>query len=193
MANLTPQIVRIAAFAASTTLSLAMGMLVIASHTPYSASGLGLGPLRIDTTFRSGEWQMIHVLAAGCVCSRRIVEYLAARHPLSDITEQVVFVGDSQQLPQTLRQKGFRAQVMSPEHVATELGVVAAPLLIIISPAGQPKYMGGYANIWAAMRLAVLPALIIKISPFGNKLARARQSRPFLSTAAQSVVIYNDD
>ncbi|HEX4810268.1 MAG TPA: hypothetical protein VH325_15115 [Bryobacteraceae bacterium] len=137
-------------FAVSTGVSLVLSMLLVASHTPYLAQPgslqafagrLGEGGLG---DAGRGSWRAVHLLAAGCACSRGVAEHLVSRGLLPGAREQVVFAGASPDLAGRLRHAGFRVYTMSQEDIVLQFGIVAAPLLVIISPQDRIRYAGGY-------------------------------------------------
>lgn len=141
-------LLNVVAFAASTAVSLALGVLLVAAHTPYltkSDSFRTLAHTLGDS--QPGCWRVAHLLAAGCACSRGVAEHLLTRGPIAGVDEQVVFAGASPELESRLIKAGFRVRAMSTEQFAEQLGIVAAPQLIIVSPQGYVRYAGGYTPV----------------------------------------------
>lgn len=90
---------------------------------------------------------LTHVLYGACACSRRVLDHLVARGPLSATTERVVLAGtDRGSRVAELHARGFGVDLLAPEELKARYGIEAAPLLIISSPAGDVRYLGGYSE-----------------------------------------------
>jgi len=143
-----------------------------------------------------GRWWLVHVIADGCGCSRRVVDHLIADRRPADLAERVVFVTEhARDATPTLAElalAGFAIDVVRPDELVARYGVEAAPLLIAIAPDGALRYVGGYTrrkqaadlhdlDILAALRrgepvepypafgCAVGDALRSKLDPLGIK------------------------
>jgi hypothetical protein len=89
---------------------------------------------------------LTHVLYGACACSRRVLDHLIARGTLSATTERVVLAGaDQSSRVAELHARGFGVDLLAPEELKLRYGVEAAPLLIVSSPTGDVRYLGGYS------------------------------------------------
>lgn len=90
-----------------------------------------------------GKWLVLHFLRAECPCSRRIFHYLLKRGSQEGIRERVVFIGGEDH-SKVLQEQGYQMDWVTPEELAMRYQVVAAPLLVVLSPECEVKYAGGY-------------------------------------------------
>lgn len=93
----------------------------------------------------SSRWTVVHVLYAGCRCSVRIADHLAASARPADVDEVVLWVGDGAP-PPALTRPGMRVIVMGAAELARDLHVETAPLLAVVDPGGRVPYVGGYTR-----------------------------------------------
>lgn len=95
---------------------------------------------------RLARWRMHHVLYAGCSCSRRVLEHVAARARTDDVDEIVLLVGEDAEFERVCRDRNLRVERVSREQLEQRFGVEAAPLLVITDPSGAARYCGGYTD-----------------------------------------------
>jgi len=96
-------------------------------------------------TGQSKGWQMLHVLADGCLCSTSVMENLLKRGRDPSLSaEGIVFVGGDQSQRSRFEQAGFSFTNMSPDDALAVTGVEAAPTLVLIDDQGAIRYSGGY-------------------------------------------------
>jgi hypothetical protein len=88
-------------------------------------------------------WLAVHVLYAECRCSQRIVAHLGSTQRPAGWQEVVLWVGETAPDPALVR--GFDVRRSSPEQLA-QLGVEAAPLLVVLAPSDVATYVGGYTD-----------------------------------------------
>lgn len=131
-------------FALSSMLSLVVGSIMMASHTPFQANQDGLTYLAHEMGTAKGSWQAIHLLSTTCSCSRGVAEHLIARGPMPNLKEQIVLAGNDDVLARRLRLAGFPVRSMNPEIIADRYHVAGAPWLMFVSPQGDLRYQGGY-------------------------------------------------
>jgi hypothetical protein len=134
----------IAVFTGSAILSLVVGSVLLASHTPFQANPDGLSYLARQVGTARGTWQAIHLLSTTCSCSRGVAEHLIKRGPMAQVNEHIVLAGSDAALANRLRLAGFPVEIMSPETVATHYHIAGAPWLVFVSPQGDVRYQGGY-------------------------------------------------
>ena len=89
---------------------------------------------------------MIHVLVAECPCSAYTAQALIRRGPLADCRETVWVVGGQSPWESELTRAGFKLQEKAAEQLAKDTGIAGGPWLLILSPAGEIVYSGGYAD-----------------------------------------------
>lgn len=94
------------------------------------------------------RWLVLHVVYDGCRCSRRVLDHLLAGPRPADLAERIVLVSDRPGEPpansEAIRTRGFELEVVSAEQLNTRYGIEAAPLLVVVDPADQVRYVGGY-------------------------------------------------
>src|SRR5690606_15674155 len=160
-------------------------------------------PQRDDATLRSalsdllgrgdgagiGSWGVVHVLYVRCRCSQRTFDYLFDRGASPGAVETILLVGagDDEQtcaLARRATASGFRVETTNRAELKARLNIESAPLLLIVDPAGEVAYSGGYtarkqgldfrdqeylAQLQAGKSIADLPA-------FGCGVSRELQS-----------------
>jgi hypothetical protein len=91
-------------------------------------------------------WSAVHVFAAECGCSKRLVDHLEKRGPAAGVFEKVVMVGDDPAIQRRLERRGFSFQTVTPDELAARYHVEAVPLLVVAAPDGAVRYAGGYTE-----------------------------------------------
>ena len=116
---------------------------VVALPVPSSDEHLSrsLGALRIAN--ERGQWLAIHVLYAECRCSQRIVTHLLTSARPSGVHETVLWIGQAAPPPELSER--FRVLPISNAQLA-RLGIVAAPMFVVLGPRDQIRYIGGYSE-----------------------------------------------
>ncbi len=94
----------------------------------------------------TGSWMAVHVLYTDCKCSRGIADYLVTQDRPEDVVEKMLLVGEDPALVQRAKDAGFEVLQTTPEALSTEWHMEAAPLLILVDPANQLQYLGGYTD-----------------------------------------------
>lgn len=92
----------------------------------------------------AGRWQLVHVLYAECRCSDRALQYLSGRARPQGVVDRVLWAGESGRRLAQARARGFIVHEVSRAALEREFGLRSAPLLIVVDPAGTPRYAGGY-------------------------------------------------
>lgn len=100
----------------------------------------------LRTADDTGRWMAVHVLYTECPCSRRIIEHLLASERPLYVVEHVVLVGAEGGLANALRVRGFHVVEVTPDELATRLGIDAVPLLVVLAPDDTTRYSGGYTE-----------------------------------------------
>jgi len=95
---------------------------------------------------RLARWRMHHALYAGCSCSRRVLEHVAARARSDEVDELVLLVGEDAEFERVCRDRNLRVERVSREQLEQRFGVEAAPPLVITDPSGAARYCGGYTD-----------------------------------------------
>lgn len=93
----------------------------------------------------SATWQVTHVLAAECECSRAVAEALAQRGPAADASHHVIVVGRNDAMEASLTSAGFTTTRSTAADAFARYGIHGAPWLLVHRPDGQEVYSGGYA------------------------------------------------
>jgi hypothetical protein len=87
---------------------------------------------------------LVHVIYAECSCSRALFAHLVARRSFPGAEEAILFVGADASKQELARRAGFTFTTVSSEDLSLRFGLEAAPVLIVLNPAGQVRYAGGY-------------------------------------------------
>jgi hypothetical protein len=92
------------------------------------------------------RWTAVHFLYAECPCSRRVLNHLLEQSPREDAIERIVLIGDAPELAMKAEAQGYKVDCVAPAELLAEYGVEAAPLLMVVDPDGQERYIGGYTS-----------------------------------------------
>ena len=126
-------------------LALGSGLLakhVVAFPEPRAAE-LTLGIAKLRATREEQRWLTVHVLYSDCRCSRRIADHLVASERPADWSELVLWIGEDS--PPKEMEARFDVRRLGSSDLA-RLGIEAAPSLVVVDPAGQVRYVGGYTD-----------------------------------------------
>ncbi len=93
---------------------------------------------------KQSTWRLVHVLYAQCRCSERTFDYLFERGKAPAADETVVLVGKHPEYERRAREAGFSVEQISRRELKERFNVESAPLLLVVDPAGQIRYSGGY-------------------------------------------------
>jgi hypothetical protein len=129
----------------SLTISLVMGAALGLLHIPFRAEQSAVSHFVSATTPILQSWKAVHLLSVSCQCSQAVSAYLLQRGPFPGVGEYVILAGENAALAQHLTQAGFHVQSRSAEEIATQFQVPGAPWFILVSPAQQISYAGGYS------------------------------------------------
>jgi hypothetical protein len=88
----------------------------------------------------------VHVLYAACRCSQRIFDHLFESARPSEYRETILLVGDDPSVAARASAAGFDLVAVTPQALATEFHIEAAPLLLVLDPDGRIRYAGGYSE-----------------------------------------------
>lgn len=103
---------------------------------------------QMDAVFpHDGRWRAMHVLYRSCPCSQRTIAHLTGAPRPAALDELVLMIDDDGAAgseEETLRQHGFRVQVVTPAALGERFDLQAAPVLVIARPDGALAYVGGY-------------------------------------------------
>jgi hypothetical protein len=135
---------------------------LMASHlaalpTPKAVDPHVVGEVARDPDAR-GRWTTLHILAAGCGCSRYVLEHLARRGPRQGVRERILWVASSGTSPPNAP-SGFLLEAIRPSDLRERVGVVGAPTLIVADPGGRVQYVGGYTAQKQSPRIADVDVL----------------------------------
>ncbi len=97
-----------------------------------------------SNTSESMKWRALHFLSSECVCSKRILNHLLQRDPLSEIEETIVIVGETDAIRESVAGSKFAIEWSTPEELKCRYGVDAAPLLVVFDYDGTIRYSGAY-------------------------------------------------
>lgn len=94
----------------------------------------------------TGQWVAVHCLYAECPCSRRVLDHVITRPPRTDVFEHIVLVGNAAKTPASVKHWRLSTELVSPEQFKSRYGLEAAPLLVVLDPDRQVRYVGGYTE-----------------------------------------------
>ena len=129
-----------------TMLVLGAGLLakhVVALPAPANREGLSKSLSVLRVARARAPWLAVHVLYAECRCSQRIVAHLISTKRPAGWEEVVLWVGNGD--PDPALERAYRVKRLTSAELA-QLGVDAAPLLVILGPRNQTLYAGGYTD-----------------------------------------------
>jgi hypothetical protein len=107
----------------------------------------------------------VHVIYGECPCSRRVLDAVLARGELAGVDEAVVLVGADPAAEARVRARGWPVRVVAPERLVADIGVEAAPLLIVADAAREVLTVSGYT---ASKQSQVRDAEIIREALAGH-------------------------
>ena len=119
---------------------LARHLLAMPVPAPTARLAAHLAVLRPSA---SHGWLAVHVINAECRCSRSIVDHLLASARPPGWVEVVLWVGSGAPPPALSDRFDVRRLTMA-ELAALE--IEAAPLLLVVSPEDEIRYVGGYTS-----------------------------------------------
>ncbi len=140
-------------------------------HNPAVVEGLDSLRRRSE----QGMWMAVHVLDAKNAQAQRIVEQIVSRPRIDGVKEKIVLVGASAEQLAYAHSRGDDVLAIDAEQLAKRFHVQAGPLLAIVEPSGDVRYLGGYETRGASdapQDLELIRALIGE---------RAAQELPLLS------------
>lgn len=96
--------------------------------------------------FAAPGWHMVHIVYDDCRCSESVLDHLVARGVVAD-AETVVRIGTHPVAGvDRIRARGFTVLDLTPREAEDTLGVVGAPMLVVVQPTGAVAYAGGYTR-----------------------------------------------
>jgi hypothetical protein len=92
------------------------------------------------------RWLVLHVVFDDCGCSQRVLAHLLSTRRPAGVAERVVYVTEHPAEASTgaIPAHGFELEVVTPDQLAAEYHIEAAPLLVIVDPHDTVRYAGGY-------------------------------------------------
>jgi hypothetical protein len=88
----------------------------------------------------------VHVLYTECRCSQKIAVHLLSSQRPAGIQEAVLLVGKDPALASRLRARGFGVRETTEPELFTRYHVPSAPMFVLLTPAGEVRYAGGYTR-----------------------------------------------
>lgn len=136
------------------------------------------------------RWLVLHIVFDDCGCSQRVLAHLLATRRPAGVAERVVYVTEHPTEASTgaatgaITAHGFELDVVTPDQLAANYHIQAAPLLVIVDPHDTVRYAGGYTPRKQAddvRDLAVIAAVVRGDAPeplpaFGCAVGRSLRS-----------------
>lgn len=104
----------------------------------------GISALR--ATIGAKDVVVFHFLDSKCRCSRRVVDGLVSRRPMSGVVEHVVLVDDEGGLRGRLEGVGFAVTAVGAKELEARFAVRGAPVLVVVDRNDKVLYEGGYTD-----------------------------------------------
>lgn len=143
------------AFAAVLAHSMVVGATLMAGHF-FTLPRPAQGDPRLQREMRAlaaatrpaggARWTMVHVLYGRCRCSSRIFDAIAAGPRPSDVDEVVLAVDPVETWAARTAARAIPIVPVDRESLERRFGIEAAPLLVVLDPAGSVAYAGGYTQ-----------------------------------------------
>jgi hypothetical protein len=124
--------------------ALAVGHWFALPHPDKQDARLSAG-MRQLLSGRDG-WAAVHVLYTDCPCSRRIFDHLLESTRPVGMREVVLLVGDDPAIERRIRARPYEVVTVAPEALSKRFGIEGAPLLVVVDPQRQVRYIGGYTD-----------------------------------------------
>jgi hypothetical protein len=105
--------------------------------------------------FTQGDhgFRLVHVIYQDCSCTNNLFTHLMDRGAFPEAEETILFIGKDNERRLKAARAGFRFREISSATLTEQLGVEAAPLLIVLSnDGGRLAYIGGYYDEPATIR-----------------------------------------
>ena len=100
----------------------------------------------LAATAPPGRTPVLHVLSTDCRCSERVAAHLTGTTRPANVIETVLLIGTDPALEQRLASRGFAVRHVTAETLGTDWHIQAVPLLVVGSPDGELRYVGGYTT-----------------------------------------------
>ncbi|HMG54549.1 MAG TPA: hypothetical protein VK601_13725 [Kofleriaceae bacterium] len=135
------------------------------------------------------RWLVLHVVFDECACSQRVLDHLLADRRPPGVAERIVLVTEHRAARAAwiaaIPAHGFELDVVTPDQLAAEYHIEAAPLLVIVDPHDTVRYVGGYSPRKQAADvrdIAVIAAVqrgetVEPLPTFGCAISRGLNSR----------------
>ena len=98
----------------------------------------------LKTQISEDSWEMVHFVDQSCLCSNFVANHLVARASDKSLNEMVYMLGDSEEVFNALKDKGYKVQKIHGEFLVEKFGITGVPAFAIFSPGKKLKYFGGY-------------------------------------------------
>ena len=112
------------------------------SERASAASGISALRAALGTS----DVVVFHFLDSKCRCSRRVVDGLVSRRPMSGVVEHVVLVDDDGRLQGRLHEAGFVVTPVTAKELESRFAVRGAPVLVVVDRSDKVLYEGGYTD-----------------------------------------------
>lgn len=133
---------------------IVVGALLLARHlltmpTPAVGDPVLRAAIHAQRGADRQRWLVLHVLYDGCGCSVRVLDHLLHTPRPSGVRERVLYITEDPMSPALRRDliaHGFELEVVTPEELVERYDLEAAPLLVVVDPTDDVRYLGGYTE-----------------------------------------------
>jgi hypothetical protein len=116
---------------------------VVALPAPEKNTRLASSLSALRVSKATDTWLAVHVLYSECRCSQRVVAHLLSTNRPNGWEEVVLWVGNG--VPDPKLNEHYRVRRVSNAELA-KFGIDAAPLLVVLDPKDELRYVGGYST-----------------------------------------------
>lgn len=167
-----------------------LGLALWAVLTPLLGGTLLMlheSPLPVRTPLQgtpAPRWSVLHLLAARCPCSARVLISLLNRGARPDVAEKIVLVEGTLEQARAIAERGFAVDCPGSEELEPRYGQSGAPLLVVHDLQGRAVYAGAYSPRpeWPSQDGEILNRLLAgqavnPLRPQGCAVSRSLQKR----------------
>jgi|HubBroStandDraft_5_1064220.scaffolds.fasta_scaffold309941_2 hypothetical protein len=123
-----------------------LGRHLLALPRPDNDAALARAMSSLRGPSGAGSWMTVHVLYAGCGCSKKIADHVFSGGRPRDVTERVLLIGRDAELEARFASVGMPVILATEDEASATFHIVAAPTLVVVAPDDTVRYAGGYTE-----------------------------------------------